>query len=46
MGLVVGLNFVEFEGDGIMDYYGFNVGLLGCVRLFDYFELGVEIFYS
>lgn len=45
-GLVAGLNFAELEGDGIMDYFGPNAGLLGRARLSNHFELGVEILYS
>lgn len=45
-GLVAGLNFAELEGDGIMDYFGPNAGLLGRARLTNHFELGVEILYS
>lgn len=45
-GLVAGLNFAELEGDGIMDYFGPNAGLLGRARLSKHFELGVEILYS
>lgn len=45
-GLVAGLNFAELEGDGIMDYFGLNAGLLGTARLSPHFELGVELLYS
>lgn len=45
-GVVAGLNFAELEGDGITDYFGFNGGLVGTMKMTKHSQIGLELLYS
>lgn len=45
-GIVLGLNFSELEGEGLMDYFGLNTGVFGTARLSKRFQLGMEFLFS
>ena len=45
-GFIAGLNFSELEGNGVMDYFGLNTGVVGTAKLSKHAQLGMEILFS
>ncbi len=45
-GFIAGLNFSELEGNGVMDYFGLNTGIIGTAKLSKHAQLGMEILFS
>lgn len=46
VGLVLGLNFAELEGESVWDFPGLNTGIVGKVILSDKWSISTEILFS
>lgn len=46
LGIPLGLNFSELEGNEITDYYGLNTGIMGIAKFSKHGQLGMEMLFS